>query len=108
MVPKADEEIGTEAHPLPADEHEEVVVGQDEKEHREHEEVQIGEVAGVARVPAHVPGRVDVDDEPHSRHHEEHHGAEGSRRNATSARKLGAAIHSKRCTSPLRPRKTAW
>ena len=46
LIPEADQEIRTEPHPFPADEHEEKIVGRNQDEHEEDEEVEVGEVAG--------------------------------------------------------------
>jgi hypothetical protein len=48
LIPVADEHVGTDADQLPEDEHHDEVVGQDDAGHREHEERQPGEVAGLA------------------------------------------------------------
>ena len=49
---EADEQVGGEAHAFPADEHEQEVLGQHQREHEEDEEVQVGEEAPVALVVA--------------------------------------------------------
>ena len=49
---EADEQVGGEADALPADEHQQVVVGQHQHQHEEHEQVQVGEEAPVAVVVA--------------------------------------------------------
>ena len=64
VVVEADQEVGAEPHALPADEHDQVVVAQDQQQHRAHEQVQVGEVAAVARLVAHVADGVDVDQKP--------------------------------------------
>ena len=76
LVPESDEEIGAEAHRFPAEEHQEEVVRQDQREHREREEVQVSEVPAVGLLVPHVSHRVDVDQEAHARHDEHHHGAQ--------------------------------
>ena len=43
----ADQGVGAEADPLPAEEEEEQVVGEDDGQHGEDEEVEEGEEAGV-------------------------------------------------------------
>ena len=50
-----------------------VVVGQDQDEHAEHEQVQVGEEPVVALVTAHVADRVVVDEHADRAHHDEHH-----------------------------------
>ena len=44
LKPESDQEIGTEAYALPAHKHQEEVVGQDEVEHHEDEEVEVGKI----------------------------------------------------------------
>src|SRR3989442_5960958 len=39
----ADQEIRAETDPLPADEHHQVVISEDQRQHREHEEVEVRE-----------------------------------------------------------------
>ncbi len=73
VVVEADQEIGAEPHPLPAHEHHQVVVAEDQEEHGTHEEVQVGEVAPVPLLVAHVAHRVDVDQKPDPGDDEEHH-----------------------------------
>ena len=68
VVVEADQEVRAEPDALPADEHHQEVAAQDEHQHREHEEVQVREVAGVARGSScHVADRVDVDQEADAR-----------------------------------------
>ena len=65
LVPEADQEVGTEAYPLPADEHEHEVIRHHQDKHREREEIEIGEVTGVTLVPVHVADGVEVDEGAH-------------------------------------------
>ena len=74
LVPEADEQVGAQAHTLPAHEHEQEVVRQHQRQHREREQVEIEEEAADRRVVRHVPGRVDVDEEPHAGHDQRHDG----------------------------------
>ena len=76
-VPEADEEVGTEADALPADEEHRQGVGEHQHEHRRGEEVQVGEEARQIRVVVHVPERVEMDQEPHAGDHEEHDTGQG-------------------------------
>ena len=50
----ADQQIRTQTHAFPSDEHHHVVVAQDQREHREHEEVQVGEEPVEAVLFVHV------------------------------------------------------
>ncbi len=77
LEPEPDQEVGAKADPLPAHEQHQVVRAQDQGEHREHEQVQVGHVAGVAGIVAHVSDRVDMDKEAHEGHDQDHDGREG-------------------------------
>ncbi len=60
-VPEPDQQVAAQADQLPGHEHDQEVAGQDEQQHAEHEQVEVGEEAPVARVVGHVADRVDVD-----------------------------------------------
>ena len=62
-VPEADQQVARQADQLPGDEHDEEAAREDQHEHAEHEEVEVGEEAPVPRVVAHVADRVDVDEQ---------------------------------------------
>ena len=70
----ADEQIRTQAHALPSDKHHHVVVAQNQREHGEHEQVQIREEAIVTILLVHVAGGVNVNQESDSRNNEDHDG----------------------------------
>jgi hypothetical protein len=63
VVPEADEKVGAEPHAFPADEQERQVVPEDENQHREDEQVHVGEEAPVGLVVRHVRSRVQVNEE---------------------------------------------
>src|SRR5882762_7526911 len=69
---KTDQQVTAKSHAFPADEEENVIGGQDENEHEEHEEVEVGEKAVVAAFVGHVAGGVDVDQPADSGDYEEH------------------------------------
>ena len=73
LEPEADQQVRAEADALPAHVQEEVVVRQDQQEHEEHEQVQVGEEPPVPRVSLHVADRVDVDQEPDPGDDQDHH-----------------------------------
>ena len=73
VEPEADQQVGAEPDALPADEQDGIVRAEHQRQHREHEQVQVGHVAGVARVVAHVPDRVDVDQEADEGDDQDHH-----------------------------------
>src|SRR5213595_1447260 len=58
---ETDEQIAGEADAFPPDEEKNVIGGEDQNEHEEHEEVEVGEEAVVAAFMRHVAGGVDVD-----------------------------------------------
>ena len=60
---EADEQVRGEADALPAYEEQEEARGEDQDQHEEHEEVEVGEEAPVAFFMRHVADRVDVDEE---------------------------------------------
>ena len=77
LKPETDQEIGTEAHTFPSDKHQQEVVGQDEVEHHEDEEVEVGEIPGITRIVMHVAHGVDVDEEADPGDHQGHQDGEG-------------------------------
>ena len=56
----ANQQVRAETDSLPTHKEQEQVVGQHQRQHHEHEEVEIGEEAVVARVSVHVAGGIDV------------------------------------------------
>ena len=68
--PEPDQQVAAEAHALPADEHRDQVVAEDQGEHRGDEQVQIREVAPIPGILVHVPDGVDVDEESDAGHHQ--------------------------------------
>src|SRR6202011_2938631 len=87
---EADQQGAAEAYAFPADEQENVVCGEDQDEHEEHEEVEVREEAVVAALVGHVAGGIDVDQPADAGDDQEHHygqlidlqveaGAEGTR-----------------------------
>ena len=62
VEPEADQEIRSEADEAPADEQPDEVVGEHQRQHREHEEVHVREEARDRFVARHVTDRVDVDE----------------------------------------------
>ena len=59
-VPEADQRVARQPDQLPAGEHEQPRVREHQQEHREHEQVEVGEEPPRAVVVGHVPDRVDV------------------------------------------------
>ena len=73
VVPEADQQVGSEADALPAEEHLDEIVRRHQHQHREGEERQIGEEAGLAVVLRHIAPGVEVDERRDGRHHHQHH-----------------------------------
>ena len=75
LVPVADQQVRAEADALPAHEHHQEVVPQDEHEHEEAEQVQVAEEArdAAARLVGHVGRRIDVDQRADAGDDEQHH-----------------------------------
>jgi hypothetical protein len=71
-VPEADQQVGGQADALPPGVQAEVVVGQDEQQHRGHEQVHVAEEPAPLRVLRHVADREDVDQraDPGDQQHE--------------------------------------
>ena len=63
---ETDQQVRAQAHAFPADEKQDVVVRQDEREHGEHEQVQVSEEAVVAAFVRHVSGGIDMDQHAHA------------------------------------------
>src|SRR5205814_8574238 len=77
LEPMTDEQVGAKADQFPKDKHHHEIVRQHNAEHREHEERERGEVAGDARVIAHVAKRVDVNESAYSANENKHRHAQG-------------------------------
>ena len=66
MLPEADQQVRGEADALPADEQDQVVVGQDQQQHGGDEQVEEAEEAAPPLVVGHVADGVDVDQAAYS------------------------------------------
>ena len=71
-VPEADQRVGGEADERPADDQQDEVARQDQQQHREDEEVEVGKEPRVAAVGVHVGQRVEVDQGRDPGHHQAH------------------------------------
>ena len=74
-LPEADQQVAGQAHQGPADDQDDEVVGQHQQQHREDEEVHVGEEARVVVVGLvlHVADGVDVDEEADAGDDQGHH-----------------------------------
>src|SRR6266513_1352968 len=76
LEPETDQQVGTEADHGPADDQPDEVAGEDEQQHREDEEVHVGEEARDAGILPHVADRVDMDEEADPGDHQDHQGGQ--------------------------------
>ena len=76
LPPVPDQHERAQTDELPADEHLQRVVGDDEQQHRRGEQAQRGVEVREAPVAAHVLGRVDVHEQRDQRDDEHHHHGE--------------------------------
>ncbi len=72
LVPVADQAVGAEADPLPAEEEQQQVVGEDDGQHGEDEEVEQREEARIVLFLAHVADGIEVDQGRDPGHHQRH------------------------------------
>ena len=73
MLPEPDEQVARKAHALPAHVQEQVVVREDEDEHRSDEEVEVAEELATVWILGHVAERVHVDECAHDRDEQDEH-----------------------------------
>ena len=72
VEPEADQQVGAEAHALPADEHHREAGPEHQHQHEHHEEIQVGEVPGVTRILLHVPDAEQMNQASHPGHDQQH------------------------------------
>src|ERR1700733_6229920 len=77
LVVKTYEQIRREPDTLPADKHEQEVLRQHQRQHEEHEEVEISKEAPVAVFLCHVADGVDMDHKAHAGNHQKHDEGQG-------------------------------
>ena len=68
MEIESDQQIGTQPHALPTHKHQDIVVRQDEREHGEHEQVEVSEKAVVPALMRHVAGGINMDERADAGH----------------------------------------
>ena len=68
----ADQQVGAEPHAFPADKHQQEVAGQHQDQHREQEQVQVGEEPIVPVFGMHVADGIDVDQKSDAGDHQQH------------------------------------
>jgi hypothetical protein len=72
IKPVADQHIRGKAHQFPKDEQHDEIVREDDAKHREHEQRQCREIAGLAFVVPHVTQRIDVNDRSNTGNQNDH------------------------------------
>src|ERR1035437_4923270 len=77
MKVKANQQIRAQAHAFPSHKQKHVVIRQDERKHREHEQVQVSKEAVVTAFVRHVSDGVNVDQHAHAGYEEEPNAREG-------------------------------
>ena len=87
-VPEADEGVGAETHPFPAQVEKQQVVRQGDHQHGEDEEVQVAEIPGVVLIFPHEGDGIEVNDAGDKGHHEGHDGRQGIVKEAQGRSKL--------------------
>ena len=73
---EADQQVAAQAHAFPAYEEEHEIGGENENQHEEHEQIQVGEEAVVAAFVRHVARGIDVDQEADAGDDQHHHDGE--------------------------------
>ena len=73
LEPETNQQVRTQPHTFPAHEHEQEAVRQYQGQHREREQVHVGEEAAETRFVSGVPDRVYVNQETHAADDEYHH-----------------------------------
>ena len=73
---ETDQQVAAQAHAFPADEEKHEIGGENQNQHEEHEQIQVGEEAVVAAFMRHVARGVDVDQEADAGDDQHHHDGE--------------------------------
>ncbi len=73
---EADQQVAAQAHSFPSDKQQQEVGGQHQRQHEEHEQVEIGEEAVVAALMGHVADGVNMDQRADAGDDHQHHGGE--------------------------------
>ncbi len=65
--PESDQQIRRQPHPFPADKHQQVVAGQHQRQHEEHEQVEVAEEAVESAFFPHVANGINVNQQADAR-----------------------------------------
>ena len=71
MEIEADQQVRTQADTFPSNKHQHVIVGKDQREHGEHEEVEVSEEPVVAAFMRHVASGINMDQHADARDEEQ-------------------------------------
>src|ERR1700733_4282797 len=74
---KADQQVGGKADSFPPDEHEQEVFCEHQRQHEEHEQVEVGEIAPVTLFMSHVADGVDMDQKANAGDDQKHDQRQG-------------------------------
>ena len=83
-----DEQVRTQTHAFPADEHQQKIIRQNERQHREHKQIQIREKAIKTFIAVHITGRKNVNQQTDKRNET----SVNSRKPVHSQTEIGAKI----------------
>src|SRR5208282_5478251 len=104
MEVKTDQKIRAQAHAFPSHEQNHVVIRQDERKHRKHEQVHVSEEPVVTAFVRHVSGGVNVDQHAHAGHEEQPDSREGIKREpgaGVDEASVPSRLTKFKCPSPL-------
>src|SRR5439155_14946251 len=69
---ESDEQIRRQSHAFPADKHRQIIVRKHQRQHEEHEKIQVGEEPVKSILFPHVADGVNVNEEANSGHNQKH------------------------------------
>src|SRR6266567_1686852 len=84
MEVETNQKIGAQAYAFPANEHQHVVVRENQREHGEHEKVEVSEKSVVSAFMRHVADRINVEQQPDARERIEEKSGVGLKRSGRS------------------------
>ena len=70
---EADQQVAAQAHSFPADEEQQIVARQHQRQHEEHEQVQVAHEPVKTLVLPHISDGIDMNQEANASYHEQHH-----------------------------------
>src|SRR5262245_66596383 len=73
LIPKSDQGIGAQSHPLPTYEHQQQAVAQNQGEHGGSKKIEVGEEAPEGLVIMHVTDGINMDQTADAGYYEYHH-----------------------------------